>query len=148
MGALHTLRGTVARIAPLIGQDSANGDWNNVSKVSPGHRRGLAARNDRVSIRADAGLPAIPLQLRLQRIYPGLSAHCHFWIRRRPWSLLRTGLLQLCSCLCRPRLQWLERSRLEPLVSRNPTFIFDATAAPRARLLYLSARRAPSNRQQ
>src|SRR5882757_271589 len=79
MGALHTLRGTVARIAPLIGQDSANGDWNNVSKVSPGHRRGLAARNDRVSIRADAGLPAIPLQLRLQRIYPGLSAHCHFW---------------------------------------------------------------------
>src|ERR1700722_10464165 len=103
MGALHTLRGTVARIAPLIGQDPANGDWNNVSKVSPGHRRGLAARNDRVSIRADAGLPAIPLQLR--------------------------------SCLRRPRLQWLERCRLEPLVSRNPTFIFDATAAPRARLL-------------
>jgi hypothetical protein len=29
-----------------------------------------------------------------------------FGFRRRPWSLLRTGLLQLCSCLRRPRLQW------------------------------------------
>ena len=58
-----------------------------------------------------------------------------FGFRRRPRSLLRTGLLPLCSCLRRPRLQWLERSRLEPLVSRNPTFIFDATAAPRVRLL-------------
>ena len=41
-------------------------------------------RNNRVSIRADAGLPSIRLQLRLQRIYPGLSAHCNFWIGVAP----------------------------------------------------------------
>ena len=36
-------------------------------------------------------------------------------------------------------------SRLEPLVSRNPTFIFDATAAPRARLLLSERSTCTSN---
>ena len=51
------------------------------AKFLPAIVAGLLLGTTALAARADAGLPAIRLQLRLQRIYPGLSARCHFWIR-------------------------------------------------------------------
>ena len=135
MGAFHTFRGTVACIAPLDRTGSRKWRLEQCQQsfslaIVAGLLLGTTAlASAQTLVYPQYGYnygyngytpiypPAITFPF---GVAPELITHRAITIMLLPTSLPATMV---------------GTSRLEPLVSRNPTFIFDATAAPRARLL-------------